>query len=87
MAVPLIVIIAWLALAIAVAALGIAIDTHIKVKKIHKMWGWANMARGVMQTAGQAWANIPVQHQDRIKAKVATLAEEGLNKFETASPW
>lgn len=86
MAVPLIVIIAWLALAIAVAALGIAIDAHIKVKKC-RLLNWAGMARGMMQTAEQAWANIPIQHQDRIKAKVATLAEQGLNKFETASPW
>lgn len=86
MAVPIIVIVAWLALAVAAAALGLAIDAQIKVKRC-KFLNWSNMARGVMQTAEQAWANIPPQHQDRIKAKVVNLAENGLNKFETASPW
>lgn len=84
--VPVVSVVAWAALAIAIVALSMAIHLQIKVRR-YMRWNWAGMARGVWQSAENAWGNIPPEHRDRIKAKVATLAEQGLNRIETASPW
>ena len=86
MNVSVVALVAWLALAIAVAALGMTIHLHRKVRK-YMQWNWSGLAQGVMRTAENAWSNIPPQHRDRIKARVVTLANEGMNKIETASPW
>lgn len=86
MTIQIVPVVAWLALLIAAIALGMVIHLQNKLRS-YMRWNWAGLAQGVMRTAENAWGNIPPEHRDRLSARVATLANEGMQKIETASPW